>query len=310
MQRKLLIIIPAVLVLYYIACEKKQEPPISAEKKVNLANTFFNNELFEAAIGEYEEYLQNYDVTDEKRANIYYTIANIYFERIHDYNKALEYYYRVKFLYPESPLQSETGKRIVNCLERLQRSQDAERILQKETSLKPDQSPEHKPGEIIAKIGDQKITQGDLDFEISLLPPYLQVQLKENAQKLEYLQQLIAEQLLYDSAKRQGLENDKDIIEGTFRAKRKLMAQRILNAELEKKVNIQQADVELYYKANKDKYVEKDEQGKTIRQKNFSEVTQQVAQDLFMERQEKAYRDLISQLMKAENVEIFENRIR
>jgi len=299
-----------VLILFSAACEQKEAPPISADKKVNLANTFYNNELFEAAIREYEEYLEQYEVGDQKRANIYYTIANIYFERLYDYNKALEYYYRVKFLYPESPLQGEIGKRIVNCLERLERSQDAERILQKETALKPDQVEERRPGAVIARIGDQQITQGDLDFEISLLPPYLQGQLKNKAQKIEYLQQYIAEQLLYDSAKRQGLENDKEIIEGAFRAKKKLMAQRILNERLMEKVDIQQADVELYYKANKEKYAEKDENGNIVHQKSFQEVAQQVAQDLVFERQEKAYQELIGQLMQAENVEIYEQQIR
>ena len=299
-----------VLILFSAACEQKEAPPISADKKVNLANTFYNNELFEAAIREYEEYLEQYEVGDQKRANIYYTIANIYFERLYDYNKALEYYYRVKFLYPESPLQGEIGKRIVNCLERLERSQDAERILQKETALKPDQVEERRPGAVIARIGDQQITQGDLDFEISLLPPYLQGQLKNKAQKIEYLQQYIAEQLLYDSAKRQGLENDKEIIEGAFRAKKKLMAQRILNERLMEKVDIQQADVELYYKANKEKYAEKDENGNIVHQKSFQEVAQQVAQDLVFERQGKAYRELIGQLMQAENVEIYEQQIR
>lgn len=298
------------VVALFHGCNKEHPQPITAEQKVNLANTFYNNELFGAAIREYQDYLQNYQVDDQKRANIYYTIANIYFERLFDYNKALEYFYRVKFLYPDSPLQSDIGKKIVNCLERLQRSQDAERILQKETALKPDETPEHKPGDVIAQVGDQQITQGDLDFEINLLPPYLQSQVKSRDQKLEYLQQIVAEQLLYDSAKREGLENDKDIIEGTFRAKKKLMAQRILNDQLAKKINIQPADVELYYKANKEKYVEKDDKGKVIRQKEFSEVSRQVAQDLLMERQEKAYRELLNQLMTAQNVKIFEKRIR
>ena len=172
MIRKHNLIFPVLMAaLIFTACEQKQTPPITADQKVNMANTFYNNELFEAAIQEYQEYLRDYQVDDQKRANIYYTIANIYFERLFDYNKALENYYRVKFLYPDSSLQSEVGKRIVNCLERLQRSGDAERILQKETALKPDQVAEHRPGEVIAKIGEQQITQGDLDFEIGLLPP-------------------------------------------------------------------------------------------------------------------------------------------
>ena len=126
---------------------------------------------------------------------------------------------------------------------------------------------------------------------------------------MQFLQQHIAEELLYDSAKRKGLEKDKDVLEGTFRAKKRLMAQKILEEELQGKIDIKEADVELYYKANKDKYAEKDEDGKIIRQKSFQESAQQVAQDLFLERQEEAYRELISRLTKAENVTIYEKKI-
>ncbi len=298
-----------VAIIQTFGCENKETQVLSADEKVNLANTFYNNELFDAAIKEYQEYLANYEVDDNRRANIYFTIANIYFERLSDYNRALENYLRVKYLYPESNLQRDVGKKIVNCLERLQRSQDAQRVLNKETALIPDEVEEHKPGEIIAKIGDKTITQGDLDFEIKQLPPYVQSQINSRDKKLEFLQQYIAEELLFDSAKRKGLEQDKEVLAATYKAKKRLMAQKILSEELEGKVNIQEADVELYYKANKERYAEKDESGKTIRQKPFQECAQQVAQDLFLERQEAAYRELIIRLNKAENVMIYDKKV-
>ncbi len=297
------------MVSLFHGCGKNNEPVLSADKKVNLANTYYNNELFGAAIREYTEYLAQYEMNDSRRANTYYTIANIYFDRLNDYNKALENYLRIKYLYPESNLQREVGKKIVNCLERLERSQDAQRILNKETALKPEEVAEHKPGEVIAKIGDKTITQGDLDFEIKQLPPYIQSQINTRDKKIEFLQQYIAEQLLYDSAKRKGLENDKEVLAGTFRAKKRLMSQKILAVELEGKIDIKEADVELYYKANKEKYVEKDDSGKAIRQKSFQECTQQVARDLYLKRREEAYKELIIRLNKAENVMIFEKKV-
>jgi hypothetical protein len=221
----------------------------------------------------------------------------------------MENYLRIKYLYPESNLQSDVGKRIVNCLERLERSQDAQRVLEKETALKPDDIQDQKPGAVIAKIGKKEFTQGDLDFEIEQLPTYLQNQLQSKEGKIEFLRQYLAEELLYDSAKRQNLDKDKEIIEGTFRAKKSLMAQKILKEEIQKMVSIEQSDVELYFKANKEKYAEKDEGGKIVRQKSFQESAQQVAQDLFQERQQEAYQKLLERLMKAENVTIYEKRI-
>jgi tetratricopeptide (TPR) repeat protein len=296
--------------LVLIACSKKSAPSLSEDKKVNLANTYYNNELYEAAISEYLDYLNQYQVDQNKQANIYYIIANIYYERLHDYNKALEFFFRVKYLYPESNLQSDTGKRIVNCLERLQRSQDAQRTLEKAAALKPEEVEEHRPGEVIATIGNKHITMGDLEFEIRQLPQYLQTEFNTQDKKLEFLKQYIVEELLYDSARRKGLEKDKEIVEGTFQAQKRLMAQKILSEEIQNKINITQADVELYYKANKDKYVEKDDKGKVTRQKSFQETAQQAAQDLFIEKQQEAYQQLVARLMQSENVTIFEKRIK
>lgn len=292
-----------------IGCSEQKKTSITEDQKLNLANNFYNNALYQAAINEYEEYINFYQIDDNRKANTYYIIANIYFERLHDYEKALEYYFRIKYLYPESKLQSEVGKRIVNCLERLERSQDAQRVLDQETALKQDEVQEHRPGAVVCTIGDKKITQGDLDYEISKLPQYLQSQFSNKEQKLQFLKQHIAQELLYDSAKRKGLDKDKEILEGTFRAKKGLMAQKILNEEIQKMIDISEDDVELYYKANLEKYAEKDDKGKVKRQKPFQEVAQEVANDMIREKQEKAYAQLLDRLMKAENVTLYENRI-
>ncbi len=297
------------IILIIISCSENKQNSETQDSILNLANNFYNNELYDAAINEYTNYINLYQVDANRKANTYYIIANIYFERINNYEKALEYYFRIKYLFPESSLQNEVGKRIVNCLERLERSQDAQRVLNKETALKQDEIKEHKPGEVICTIGDKKMTHGDLDFEISQLPPYMQNQFEEKQQKIQFLKQHIAQELLYDSAKRKGLDKDEEILEGTFRAKKGLMAQKILNEEIQKMINVSEDDVEMYYKANLEKYTEKDDEGKVTRQKSFQEVAQQAANDMIREKQEKAYSLLLERLMKAENVEIFESKI-
>lgn len=298
------------ILIILFSCMDIKPNLISEEKKLSLANNFYNNELYDAAIQEYLDYINNYDIDDNRKANSVYTIANIYFERLHDYQKALEYYFRVKYLYSESNLQDEVGKKIVNCLERLERSQDAQRVLSQETSLFEDESLESKPGEVLCTIGDKKITQGDLDFEINELPPYIKNQLSSKEQKLAFLKQKIAQELLYDSAKRKGLDKDKEILENTFRAKKEIMAQKILREEIQKMINISEEDVELYFKANKDKYADKDDKGNIIKHKNFQEAAQLAANDLMREKQEKAQAQLFDRLMKAQNVKIFENKIK
>jgi len=107
------------------------------------------------------------------------------------------------------------------------------------------------------------------------------------------------------------LEKEKDVIEASFRAKKSYMAEKILQAEMQKKLKkIEPSDVELYFKANKEKYAEKDKDGKLKRQKSFNEVQQQVMQDLARERQQEVYQEMADRLMKAEDVKIFDSRIK
>ena len=305
-----LIILSVLSVMLISGCNQSKQPEISADAKLNLANAYYTNGLYEAAAQEYLDYLDNYQVDANRRANTYYTIANIYFERLNDYKQALIYFFKVKYLYPESSLQGELGKKIVSCLERLNKSSDAVRVMEQEAALDKESVKDNLPGKVVAEIGSRKITQGDLDFEISKLPTYMQDQFKDKSHKKEYLQQYILQELLYDKAKRQELDKDKSVIEGTFRAQKALMAEKILQDELKDKVKIEPSDVELYYMAHKDKYAEKNDKGEVVRQKEFNEVRQQVARDLAMDRQQKAYQELLAQLMKAQDVKIYEDRVR
>lgn len=296
--------------LFVYSCGQDTANRPGGEEVLKLANAYYTNGLFQASVNTYLEYLENYPVDAARRANTYYIVADIYFERIHDYDKALENYFKIKYLYPESKLQGEVGKKIVNCLERLQRSTDASRIMAEQSALDRDEVEENRPGKIVAEIGERKISQGDLDFQIAQLPAYMQGQFNTVDKKREYLKQFIVQELLYDSAKRKGLDKDKEVLEAAFRAQKSLMAEKLLQQELKDEVKIEPSDIELYYMAHKEKYVEKDDSGEVTRQKDFNESAQQAAQDLSMERQQQAYQKLMERLMQAENVKIHENLIK
>lgn len=297
------------LFLTALACSKNETQKISADAKMQLANSYYNNGLYQAAVDEYLEYIQNYSLDENRQANTYFNIANIYFERINDYEKALQYYFKIKYLYPESSLQGDVGKRIVNCLERLKRSTDANRYVQQQAALDKNSVAESRPGDVLAQIGERKITQGDLDFEISRLPAYMQGQFNNKKSKQEFLKQFVIQELLYDSAKKQGLEKDKDVVEGMHRTQKTLMAEKILQTELKDQPQLTAADAQMYYKANSDKYAEKDNKGKVVRQKQFSEVAEQAARDLAFERQQEAYQKLAERLIQANNVQIYEGKV-
>jgi tetratricopeptide (TPR) repeat protein len=301
------------LIIFLLAgCQGSSKPSLPAEKKRELANALYNQELYIQAISEYQEYLRLYPLDEKEQANISYQIANIYFDRLKDYQNALAYFIRAKHLNPESNLQSQISKNIVECLERLNRSTDARQVIARSSALDESQKPESQPGEVIARIGEREITTGDLAFQINQLPEYLRGQVQSPEQKKELLRQYIARELLYDSAKRMGLERDQEVIEGVFQAKKALMTEKLLEQEIEKEINLENytnTDVETYYKANQEKYAEKDESGNVKRLKPFSEVAQQTAQDFIREKRQEAYQRIIERLMKAEQVVIYDAKL-
>jgi TolA-binding protein len=297
--------------IFLLSCQSTSKPSIPADKKREMANILYNQQLYTQAVAEYTEYLRNYDLKENEQANISYMIANIYFDRLQDYENALAYYLRVKYLYPESNLQAEVNRKVVECLERLKRSGEAQQVVRQSAALDESQKPASKPGEVVARIGTREITTGDLQYELNRLPGYLREQLKSKDQKIEFLRNYIVQELLYDSAKRKGLDKDKEVREGILMAEKSLMAQKLLQQEIEADVkpeNYSNADVELYYKANKEKYAEKNEKGNVKKIPPFSDVKEKVAQDFLQEKQQEAYQKLIERLMKAENVQIYENK--
>lgn len=299
--------------LLLIACQSKVKTNIPADKKRELANVLYNQQLYQQAVEEYLEYLNNYQLDPSEQANISYQIANIYFDRLHDYENALAYYLRLKYLYPTSNLQKEANKKVVECLERLRRSTDAQQVIEQTAALDESQKRETQPGEVIAKIGNREFTTGDMKYELNRLPVYVREQIKTKQQKIDFLKSVIAQQLLYDSAKRKGLDKDKEVRAGLLEAEKSLMAQKLLEEEIKNKVSLEKysnADVELYYKAHKEKYVEKDEKGKVKRTMPFHEVQQQVAQDFIQEKQQEVYKQLIERLMQAEKVKIYEGKFK
>ncbi len=305
MKKQLLVLIAALALL--LGCSKANQPNISQEKARNFANELYNRSLFRQSAEEYIRYLQTYKLSDDEQSNISYTVGDIYFERLKDYENALTFYTRAKYFNPSDELKRSIDQKTVACLERLERPEDARQTLTESTSLEPESVQKKRPGMVVALIGTRQITQGDIDFELSQYPSEVQSQYQEKNMKLQFLRQYILSELLYDSAKRKGLDKDAEVVEAAFQAKKGIMARKLLQEEIQSKVSITPEDVELYYKANLDKYTEKDKEGKVIREKPFAEVQQQVAQDYAMEKQQQVYNELAQKLMRAEGVKIYDD---
>lgn len=306
-MNKSLVLSLGLLMIFAISCSQHIEHNLSKEQARNYANELYNRQLFKQSTAEYERYLNTYKLDETEQANISYTIGDIYFERLRDYENALTYYIRIKYLHPKEELRRQVDQKIVACLERLERTEDAEQTLRESTSLDAEAIQKSRPGAVVAKLGSRNVTLGDIDFELSQLPPSVRSQYNTKEKKLEFLNQYILTELLYKSAQNMGLDKDNEVIEAAFQAKKSIMVQKYLQDQIRREVKIEPADVELYYRANKDKYMEKDKDGNVIREKPLEEVQQQVAQDLMIERQQDVYQRMVERLMRAEGVQVYDD---
>ena len=286
---------------------EQEKGGMAADWKKDLANTFKNEELFGEAIDLYEAYLEEGGVDGETAAKVSFVVGNIWMDQLHDYEKAMAAYLRIRHFDPESGLAKEADKLIVECLERLGRSLDAQRHLEKATTLGG--ATREDAADVVAKIGNREVTMREIESEIERIPPYLKEAMGDQFNKSDFAQQYLAQELIYDSAKRKGLDKDKEINRIAFEAKKGAMVQRLLKEEVSDKVTIREEDRKLYYDAHKEEFVEESEEGES-RQKGIEEVRREVETKLRSEREQSLYKELVERLMKAEEVAFYEDRIR
>ena len=295
------------------ACSEPSGERLSSADVRELANAYYNRGLYRQAIAEYERYLSHATLDAASRANLYIVVADIYFERQQDYANALAWYMRVKHLTPGSPMVDTANKKIIACLERLDRPVDAQQALKEAASVIPEAVPESRPGEVVAVIGQKQITTGDLDHlirrQMARLPAGLRSREVTRAERLNFLRQYIMVELLYNTARRRNLGEDPEILAEAFEMKKILMANRVQEEEIREDVRVTAADVELYYAQHKADLAEKDGDGNVVRERPLTEIREQVAQFVELQKRQEALNGLLDRLVQAEDVALYEDRI-
>ena len=227
------------------------------EGRRDLAGKLLSAGLKGKAIEQYELYLAEADLASDRRAKITYTLGTLCIEE-GDYEDALSWLYQVEMLDPKTELAPEVGSKIVACLERLGRFAQAQYSLDARSSLDKAGRDEFKGDEVVARVGNDVITLGELDEAIDALPEWMRSAVEDPAQKRAFLEQYVAEELIYQKAKRLELDKDPSVRKQAERATRQLMIQKVLEDEIKAKVKISDDDVDLYYRAHADRYGEKE----------------------------------------------------
>ncbi|KPK89380.1 hypothetical protein AMJ80_09890 [bacterium SM23_31] len=296
-------------------CSKYQPGEgIPLERQREYASALFNQKLYIQSILEYNNLLNRYKLDKNTRANVNYMIGNIFFDQLGDYQNALYYYYKIKHVFRESNLVDEANKKIVACFERLGRSFEAAAALKDATSLIERDSPfERLPGDTVAIVAGDPLTTGELDrffdYYFNSLLPEERNEGKTREKKLTFLRDYVKSEVLYNTAKRQNLDQDKKVVEVAYLQKKNLMVERLLQNEVYDKINIKDPEIEQYYNDNKDKFVDKSQAGKE-RQLTLEEATNTIYQLLFTQQAQKLQDQLTDRYIDAQNAQLFIDKVK
>ena len=103
-----------------------------------------------------------------------------------------------------------------------------------------------KSGKVLAEINGVKITEGDIDF-LGTINPRISAQLMTPAGKKKILDNIVEQELLYQEAVKQGINDNKDVKAKADLYRRVIVAQALVDDEMEK-------TIKKYYDDNKNEF--------------------------------------------------------
>lgn len=293
----------------------------SPEQVKELAAKLAERNLYTRAAKVWQDYLSFAKVPDTERAKTLFQIGTL-LEKAGIYPEAIEYYYRSEITAKLAELEPQINTHIKDCFEKLGKFSAMRYELMNRTSFKKSEQAGNK---IVAEIGAEKITEADLDVLIEraidnqlapitafMTPEQLNEQKKKILEKYkspsakqQFLESWLIQEILYRQALEEKLPEQPEVKSAIEDLSRSALSQQLMNRELADKINITETDLQTYYQANKDKFVEpanKEDPNSVERQRSFDEARQDVITALLSQKRQDVQTDFIKQMMDKYNV--------
>ncbi len=217
-----------------------------------IATYLLSKGIDNSAVVFFDEYVKLSSVSNEERAKVAYKIGNIYFDNL-DYANAVTYFYISEIFAPNPEYKDDLNSKIVESLERLGLSAKAKYELKSRASLNPS---DKSAGEnAIAKIGDRNITRLEVEESFDALPDFVKKNYEGDGGFKRYLRDYVAKEVLYQKALRRNLDRKRDIVNAVKNFKKDIVVGKMLEEEVNKKVDITDDDIKLYYEAHRGDFV-------------------------------------------------------
>ncbi|MDD4857831.1 MAG: hypothetical protein PHD74_06965 [Candidatus Krumholzibacteria bacterium] len=293
---------------------------LSGKKLQELALKFEEQKLDGAAARAWTEYLESVRPGGDEAARIWFRVGKLY-QDASDFERALEAYYRSEAIAKLDELEPEISKRAADCLEALGKFAALNYELESRTAVaKTDSS---GGGDVLAEIGTWKITRAGLDQMIEaeidaqlsqlasgLAPAERQMQKQKlldgvlkQGEREKWLQRFVAEEMLYRRAGEMKLADEPSFRTLTRSLERQILAQKLLDQELAKRVTITPDDLKMYYEAHKDQFK------KDGKEQPFDKVEGDVSAAVKMQKEMEVQQQLLGELKDRYNVVIHTSKL-
>jgi hypothetical protein len=243
---------------------------VSADQVKDMASRLAQRNLYQQAAAAWQDYLARAKLTGPEQARIQFQIGTL-LEKGGLYADAIEHYYRSEAAGTVKELQSDLNAHIKECFEKLGKFSALRYEVMDRTSLNPSQP---AGGKVVAEIGAEKITEAQLDAQIeesieNQLEPMKAFMTPEqlNEQKKRALEQSRDPKTKQESFRAgwprdpvppalQDKLSDKPEVQRVHDLTRQALSQQLMNEQLASKIHVTDSDLQTYYTANKDKYIE------------------------------------------------------
>jgi len=216
------------------------------------AHTLVSKGLPEEAAAMYEAYISQTDDPVDAVAKVCYRLGELYMDAFM-YEKALTAFYRAEILDPKAAFVADMDQRIVEALENLGMTEQARYEMGKRTQVTATRD---ASGAVVARIGTKNVTEAEIIKALDAVPDWMKEKYTSEEGKEQFLTEYVTREVLYQKAKRLGIDAKKETREAVQQFQKQVIIQALIEREVGSQISIKDEDVDLFYKANKENYVE------------------------------------------------------
>lgn len=159
-------------------------------------------------------------------------------------------------------------------------------------------------GTQLAKVDDITITENVVREEFDMLPAQIQEMFRKEGGMEDIVDELVKKELLYLESKKRGFDRDATFMRKVEDFKKRLMIERLLEEEIEKKTQVSDKEVKEYYDRNKSDFVFETPGGGKGKTVEFEKVKALLEQRVLAEKQKGVFDSYIDSLKKTHKVDI------